>query len=213
MSPRADYDDIPGTYVGCYARLAERFPGDGGEIRYVGETLGPVGGLAVGWLLAFCYTGIVAFHCVMVAWLVDISVSSLGGAFGLTAGLTGVIDSTALMFGIIPGMCRRFADAPRRTTTRRYSQGEGGHCWIDGPRRSGVYYGYRALRGDRCGRASGESPRGSRLAPGACTARNAALAGDEALDRLPRSSLIGARLPGGIPYDTIFGKESNRRTS
>jgi basic amino acid/polyamine antiporter, APA family len=90
--------------IGCYARLAERFPGDGGEIRYVGETLGPVGGLAAGWLLGFCYTSIVAFHCVMVAWLVDISASSLGGAFGLTAlhaHAVGIAVSATMFAGVV----------------------------------------------------------------------------------------------------------------
>jgi basic amino acid/polyamine antiporter, APA family len=90
--------------IGCYARLAERFPGDGGEIRYVGETLGPVGGLAAGWLLAFCYTSIVAFHCVMVAWLVDLSVSNLGDALGLTAvhaRSLGLGVSAAMFAGVI----------------------------------------------------------------------------------------------------------------
>jgi amino acid transporter len=90
--------------IGCYARLAERFPGDGGEIRYVGETLGSVGGLVAGWLLGFCYTSIVAFHCVMVAWLVDISLSNLGGAFGLTAvhaHTVGIAVSAAMFAGVV----------------------------------------------------------------------------------------------------------------
>jgi basic amino acid/polyamine antiporter, APA family len=81
--------------IGCYARLARRFPGDGGEIRYVGETLGPIGGLAAGWLLAFCYISVVAFHCVMVAWLVDISITNLGGEFGLSA-----VNSHAVGIGV-----------------------------------------------------------------------------------------------------------------
>jgi basic amino acid/polyamine antiporter, APA family len=90
--------------IGCYARLAARFPGDGGEIRYVGETLGPLGGLAAGWLLAFCYITVVAFHCVMVAWLVDISITNLGGALGLSdvhSHAVGIGVSTALFAGVV----------------------------------------------------------------------------------------------------------------
>jgi len=90
--------------VGCYARLAARFPGDGGEIRYVGETLGPIGGLAAGWLLAFCYITVVAFHCVMVAWLVDVSITNFGAAFGVSAihsYVAGIGVSTTLFAGVV----------------------------------------------------------------------------------------------------------------
>jgi basic amino acid/polyamine antiporter, APA family len=61
----------------CYARLAEAYPGTGGELLYVGRTLGVWPGLMAGWLLAFSYITLVAFHLVTVAWMVDISLDHL----------------------------------------------------------------------------------------------------------------------------------------
>lgn len=63
--------------VWCYARLAEAYPGVGGELLYVGRTLGIWPGLMAGWLLAFSYITLVAFHLVTVAWLIDISLDHL----------------------------------------------------------------------------------------------------------------------------------------
>ncbi len=67
--------------VWCYARLAESYSGAGGELLYVGRTLGVWPGLLAGWFLAFVYIALVAFHCVTVAWLVDVGLAHVGAAF------------------------------------------------------------------------------------------------------------------------------------
>lgn len=61
----------------CYAQLAEAYPGAGGELLYVARTLGLWPGLVAGWLLAFSYITLVAFHLVTVAWLIDVCLEHL----------------------------------------------------------------------------------------------------------------------------------------
>jgi basic amino acid/polyamine antiporter, APA family len=102
--------------VWCYALLADRYPGAGGELLYVGHTLGTWPGMLAGWLLALAYIALVAFHLVTVTWLVDVClerVSVLTGHPAIFSQYAGFAVSAALFCGVVLANCRGVATASR----------------------------------------------------------------------------------------------------
>jgi amino acid transporter len=102
--------------VWCYARLAERYPGAGGELLYVGHTLGTWPGMLAGWLLALAYIALVAFHLVTVTWLVDVCLERVGALTGgpvIFSEYAGFGISAALFSGVVIANCRGVAMASR----------------------------------------------------------------------------------------------------
>jgi amino acid transporter len=94
--------------VWCYAHASELYPGGGGELLYVGNTLGRSLGLLAGWLLALAYIALVAFHVVTVSWLAQICLtrSAQMGATPSPPAALGMLLSLAIFATIVLGNIR-----------------------------------------------------------------------------------------------------------
>lgn len=101
--------------VWCYAFASELYPGGGGELLYVGHTLGRSLGLLAGWLLAFAYIALVAFHLVTVSWLAQVCLSRLAqmGAISLPPVALGTLLSLGIFATIVLGNIRGTSAASR----------------------------------------------------------------------------------------------------
>jgi amino acid transporter len=101
--------------VWCYARASELYPGGGGELLYVGHTLGRWLGLLAGWLLALAYIALVAFHVVTVSWLAEICLarSAEMGATPAPSAAFGSLVSLGIFAVIVYGNLKGAASASR----------------------------------------------------------------------------------------------------
>jgi amino acid transporter len=94
--------------VWCYALASELYPGGGGELLYVGHTLGRSLGLLAGWLLALAYIALVAFHVVTVSWLAQVCLSRSAqmGAISAPPAALGTLLSLGIFATIVLGNIR-----------------------------------------------------------------------------------------------------------
>lgn len=101
--------------VWCYARANELYPGGGGELLYVGHTLGRWLGLLTGWLLALAYIALVAFHLVTVSWLAEICLARSAdiGAMHEPPAALGNLVSLGIFAAIVYGNLKGAASASR----------------------------------------------------------------------------------------------------
>lgn len=101
--------------VWCYAHASEHYPGGGGELLYVGHTLGRWFGLLAGWLLALAYIALVAFHVVTVSWLAQVCLTRWAqmGVSPPPPAFVGSLVSLSIFAVIVYGNIRGAAAASR----------------------------------------------------------------------------------------------------